>query len=201
MHVVFLNSKGTWRDIADSARTTIGLDPKSGEVPPSWRRRMLLCEHSPIRQLLLKWKWVDLKSWVSVHFVRHHEGIQHWVKTARTDRTGYEGSRDDLSQGNLVIHECEANAQAIINISRKRLCRQASPETREAWRAFLESFKYIEPELYRVCVPECVYRNGLCPEYRTCGYSLTDEFKGELNEYLGDMYGRTIQSQYSEIIH
>ena len=96
MKVKFLKVKGTWRDVADSARTTIGLDVGEGQPSSQWIRKMLLCEHSPIRQIQLKWKWEGLKSWVSVHIVRHWLGIVHWVKTQRTDRTGI--NRDELPQ-------------------------------------------------------------------------------------------------------
>jgi hypothetical protein len=141
---------------------------------------MLMCEHSPIRQILIKCKWYELKSWVSVHFVRHKFGIEHWVRTQRTDRTFI--NRDELSQSNFVEHEFEANAQAIINISRKRLCKQASKDTRDSWKAILESIKEEQPELYSVCVPECIYR-GWCYEYKSCNYHKTDEYKVKLNEY------------------
>ena len=55
-------------------------------------------------------------------------------------------------------------------------------ETRKAWRAFLEAIKDREPELYSVCVPECVYR-GFCPELKGCGFADTEEFKEKLKEY------------------
>lgn len=180
MRVQFKKVKGTWREIADSARTTIHMGEGTKEPSSTWKHRMLLCEHSPIRQLILKWKWIDLMSFVSVHFVRHWLGIVHWVSTQRTDRTGID--RNKLPQDELVTHEAEANAQAIINISRKRLCSCASPETREAWQAFLDSFKDKEPELYECCVPDCVYR-GYCYEYKTCGYYKTDKYKQALNNY------------------
>lgn len=182
MKVDFLGSKGTWREVANSANTTINKEAGTKEPSSSWKRRMLFCEHSPIRQILIKCKWYDLKSWISVHFVRHCIGIQHFVRTQRTDRTGV--NRDELLQGNFVEHEFEANAQAMINISRKRLCRQASLETRQAWEAVLEAIKDEQPELYSVCVPECVYRNGLCPEFKTCGFNKTPRFKEELKNYL-----------------
>lgn len=35
----------------------------------------------------------------------------------------------------------------------------------------------------RVMVPECVYRNGLCPEIKSCGYNKTEKFKKELEYY------------------
>jgi len=178
--VNFLGIKGTWREVADSANTTIQREAGNKEPSTGWKRRMLLCEHSPIRQLLFRIKWYDLKSWVSVHFVRHKFGIEHWVRTQRTDRTGVD--RDNLPQGNFVEHEFLANAQAMINISRKRLCYQASKETREAWIEVLESIKAEQPEIVQVCVPDCIYR-GWCYEYKSCGYHKTEDYNKKLGEY------------------
>ena len=108
--------------------------------------------------------------------------IIHWVRTQRTDRTGIE--RSELPQGALVEHEFEVDAQACINISRRRLCYQAAEETRQAWRMFLDKVvEPNEPELASICVKEWVYRNGFCPEYKTCGYNHTDEFQIELSQY------------------
>lgn len=176
-----LDIKGKWTDIKNAARTTIGLDLTNKEPNSKWKKQILLCEHSPIRKLWINWKWKDLKSWISVHFVRHKYGIEHFVKTQRTDRTGI--NRDDLPQSNLVNHECDADAQAIINISRKRLCSCASKETRETWQEFLNIIvKPNEPELYSVCVPECIYR-GWCFEFESCGFFKTDNYKEWLEEY------------------
>jgi hypothetical protein len=172
--------RGTWREVADAARTTVGLEKGRGEPSARWKRQMLLAEHSPIRQLMLKWKWRGLKYWVSVHFVRHKIGIEHFVRTQRSDRTGRD--RNQLAQSATVDHECLADAQAVINISRKRLCRQASRETQAAWMFFLEAVSGQEPELVSVCVPECVYR-GFCPEMKSCGYSRTPEFQEALVRY------------------
>ena len=180
MKVEFLGVKGTWREVANSCNTTIGKEAGVKEPSSQWKRRLLMSEHSPIRQISIKWKWNDLMYWVSVHLVRHWLGIVHWVSTQRSDRTGV--SRNDLPQGSFVIHEAEANAQAIINISRKRLCTCASKETREAWQSFLEELKDSEPELYSVCVPECVYR-GFCPEFYSCGFHKTESFTIRLEEY------------------
>ena len=129
---------------------------------------------------MFRWKWVDLKYWVSVHFVRHKHGIEHFVSTQRSDRTGV--SRDDSPQGALVEHECFANAQEIIYISRKRLCSQASPETRAAWKLVLDALAPLEPELRAVCVPECVYR-GFCPEFKPCGFSDTSAYAEAVEKY------------------
>ena len=180
MKANFLGVLGSWRNVADAANTTVNRDAGTKEPSESWKRRMLLCEHSPIRQLLIRAKWYDLKSWVSVHFVRHKFGIEHWVRSQRTDRT--DTDRDRLPQDNPVEHEILANAQAMIYISRKRLCNRASPETREAWKAVLESIKDQQPELYRVCVPDCIYR-GWCFELKSCGYHNTAEYLRRLIDY------------------
>ena len=180
MQVKILGVKGTWREVADSANTTIHLEAGEKEPSSKWKRRMLLCEHSPIRQYVIKCKWYDIKSWVSVHFVRHKIGIEHWVRTQRTDRT--KTDRDELPQDNLIEHEFEANTQAFINISRRRLCGLASKETREAWSLVLERVRESEPELYSVCVPDCIYR-GWCYEFKSCGFHKTAEYQQKLADY------------------
>jgi len=180
MKVINVKRKGAWREVADSARTTIHMEPGTGEPKSSWKRKMLLCEHSPIRQLFISAKWIDLPYWVSVHLVRHKIGIEHWVRTQRSDRTGE--NRGEKPQSAPVEHEILADYQAMINISRKRLCRQSSPETRQAWSALLEEVRNIDPELAEVCVPDCIYR-GWCMEYKSCGYHKTEEFQTKLAAY------------------
>ena len=187
MNITLRNYKDNWQDVKNATMNTIGKD--KGAYPSSdWKRRLLLSEHSPIRKLHIGWKWSDLKYWVSVHLVRHKYGIEHFVSTQRTDRTGI--SRDEMPQNSLVNHECEANAQALINISRKRLCHCASPETRQAWQKVKSEIALVEPELASVMVKECVYRNGLCPEMFTCGYNKTKLFEEELKEYTNIVRGQ-----------
>ena len=175
-----ITTHGTWRNVADAARTTIGKNKGTKQPPSSWKKKILLAEHSPIRQLYFTWKWINIKYWISVHLVRHKIGIDHYVQSQRTDKTGT--NRNNLPQSALVNHECIANAQAIINISRKRLCHQASNETTKTWNLLLSKLKNIEPELFEVCVPECIYR-GFCPELKTCGWSSTQNYKNQLLKY------------------
>lgn len=169
-----------WSKVKRSARTTVSKSGSGAYPNDSWKKTILLAEHSPIRRIRFSWKWQNLKSWISVHFVRHWLGICHWVSTQRSDRTGI--PRDKLPQDALVCHECEANAQALINISRKRLCRQAAAETRAAWLEVKEKLSTVDPVLASVMVPECVYR-GFCPEFRSCGYVDTEEYARALAEY------------------
>ena len=169
-----------WPKVKRSARTTISREGEGTYPSDSWKKNILLAEHSPIRKIKFSWKWTGLKSWVSVHFVRHWLGILHWVTTQRVDRTGVD--RDKSPQDTPVEHECEANAQALINISRKRLCTQASPETRKAWQEVKTEVEKNDPILASVMVKECIYR-GFCPELYPCGYSETEVYKRELEEY------------------
>ncbi|MCK8061705.1 MULTISPECIES: thymidylate synthase ThyX [unclassified Fusibacter] len=180
MRVEFKKTKGNWREVADAANTTINRVEGEKEPSDSWKRRMLLSEHSPIRKLSFNAKWYDLKYWVSVHLVRHKFGIEHWVRTQRTDRAGVD--RDLLPQGSLVEHEVELNAQAMIQISRKRLCHQASKETKEAWVSLVEEVSKHAPEMKGVCVPDCIYR-GWCYEYKSCGYHFTEAYQKDLDNY------------------
>lgn len=169
-----------WPKVKRSARTTIGREGEGLYPSDSWKKNILLAEHSPIRKIKFSWKWTNLKSWVSVHFVRHWLGILHWVTTQRPDRTGVD--RDKSPQDTLVEHECEATAQALINVSRRRLCAQASPETREAWQEVKDEVAKYDPILSSVMVKECIYR-GFCPEMYPCGYADTKAYEMELTEY------------------
>ena len=156
-----------WMKIKSACMTTISKE--AGKEPTQeWKRRLLLCEHSPIRRGTISWKFDEIPYCISTHFVRHHEGVEKWVGTERADRTEIK-DRSQRSQMDMVPMEMEANIQAIINISRKRLCTSAEPLTIKYWKAVLEAIKEYDEDIYWACVPECV-RCGGCPEYNSCGY-------------------------------
>lgn len=180
MRIEWTDWTDVWPKVKRAARTTISKEGEGAYPSLSWKKTILLAEHSPIRKIKFSWKWADLKSWVSVHFVRHKFGIEHWVTTQRSDRTGVD--RDTSPQNAPVSHECEANAQALIFISRRRLCAQASPETRNAWQEVKAEVQKVDPVLASVMVPECIYR-GFCPEFKSCGYVETEAYRKALEEY------------------
>lgn len=158
---------------------------QSLKVPTSdWKTKILIAEHSPIRSLEYIWEWVDIPYWVSVHFVRHHEGITHFVSSQRNDiQKKYD--RRKAPQDSPVNHRCVANAQTILNISKARKCFNASLETRNYWNLFLDTLKDNSPELFALCVPPCIFRNGICPEvFKQCGYNQTKKFQENLDEYI-----------------
>ena len=146
---------------------TVGKDTTKGPTE-DWMKRLVEAEHSPIREL-----WFGIKMtipyWVSVHFVRHHIGVNHYVQTQRDDRTSDTVSRNDKPQGEMVSHIMSINAQELINMSHKRLCLQASPETREVMQAIVKEVINVAPYMRDVLVPLCKYRNGKCTEMFPCG--------------------------------
>ena len=180
--------KADWVRVVNAARRTWGKKPINHEPSDFFKKKVLLAEHSPIRLLEYDFTWEDIRQWVTVHLVRHHEGCEKFVHTQRQDIRNLcddygVKSRDELPQGALNDMDMACNAQAFINISRKRLCRCASPETRHAWETAMEYLKEVDPMLESVCVPECIYR-GFCPEYdRCCGYVNTEAYKKRLEEY------------------
>ena len=159
MKTEILRVKGSWQEVVDDCRATVGKDELGKEPSEAFKRGILIAEHSPIRALIVRWKWEKIKSWVATHWVRHIWSS--FVQTQRSDRTGVK--RDKLPQDAPVNFRGEANAQHLIDTWRKRLCMQAAPETRQYAEDFKEVLYEVEPELADVLVPNCVYRCG-CPE-------------------------------------
>lgn len=180
--------KPDWKRVVNAARRTVGKEPINREPSDKFKRKILLAEHSPIRLLEYDFSWEDIMQYVTTHLVRHHEGCEKFVHTQRGSRRDLlkeygVTDRKKLLQSALNDMDMACNAQAFINISRKRLCNCASKETRDAWRLVIEYLKEIDPILAEKCVPECIYR-GFCPEFdRCCGYCNTKEFNEKLKEY------------------
>ena len=158
-----------WKKIKSACMTTISKQAGDKEPPQNWKRKLLLCQHSPLRRGCISWKWEEIPYCISTHFVRHHEGCEKFVGTERADRTEVK-DRSQRSQMNPVPMEMDANIQALINISEKRLCNCADPTTIQYWKAVLEEIKKYDEDIYWACVPQCV-RCGGCPEkFGTCHF-------------------------------
>ena len=194
-----------WKRVLNAARRTWGKKPLDKEPSDKFKKKILLAEHSPIRLLEYDFTIENLRQWVTVHLVRHHEGCEKFVHTQRQDinsevevitkrlievlqeegllREGWK-ERDYMFQGEGNDMDMTCNAQAFINISRKRLCMGCtSPETRLAWKLVIDALREVDPVLAEKCAPECIYR-GFCPETeRCCGYVNTDAYQERLKEY------------------
>lgn len=123
------------------------------------------CEHSPIRSQVFWIEMIGVLSFVSVHFVRHKIGVEHFVQSNREDR----GGTGDVNRQTPVDHGMLVNAQALINMARKRLCFKAHKETRETMLAIKDAMAAVDPDLVMFLVPECEYRRG-CHEPKPCGW-------------------------------
>lgn len=142
-----------------------------------WKRQLIESEHSPLRELWFGIK-MEVPYWVSVHFVRHHIGVSHYVQTQRSDRQdNYD--RNKAPQDTLVSHIMSINAQELVFMAHKRLCYQASKETREVMEEIVRQVLITNPEFESVLVPLCYYRGGLCTEFKPCGHNKTYNNKGE----------------------
>ena len=172
----------TWARALTAALATVGKKREPKEPGDRWKAKMLLAEHSPIRLVEYDILIERVRTWVLGHLVRHWIGWIPFVGTQRADRNAGVTDRDALPQGSLNDARFAANAQSLITISRKRLCRKASPETREAWEGVKEAVRGVDPVMASKMVPECVYR-GFCPELECCGYCNRAKFIEELREY------------------
>lgn len=165
MKTEILKIKGSWQDVIDDCRVTVGKDKLGKDPSKTFKKNILISEHSPIRSLSVRWRWKNIPSWVATHFSRHK--WECFIKTQRSDRTGED--RNKLPQDSPVMMTGEANSQHLIDMARKRLCHMASPETRKYMEELKTSIHIVEPELSDVLVPNCVYRCG-CPEPMECGW-------------------------------
>lgn len=170
-----------WIRALNAARRTIGKEEINKEPSDNWKARMLLAEHSPIKLVEYCIKFKNLRQWVGVHLLRHDFTLP-FIHSQREDRRELDCPRDELPQGTPNDQDFVVNAQTLINISRKRLCRCASKETREAWETVKEEMKNVDPVMASKMVPNCVY-SGFCRELNCCGYCNTEKFKKEIEEY------------------
>jgi len=117
-------------------------------------------EHSPIRTQIFWIEMTNIPTFASTHFARHKIGIEHFIKSNRDDSPNYTG---DLGRYQPVNHAMLANAQSLINIARKRLCRRSHHITRHIMAMIKNEIKKCDPDLADSMVTECEYR-GHCPE-------------------------------------
>lgn len=187
MKTIILKIKGDWQEVVDDCRATVKKSPLGKEPSTEFKKRILISEHSPIRDIIVKFRWDGIKYWVAMHWKTHHWESR--VDSQRNDRQS-RYDREKAPQDAPVDFIGDANAQHLIDTMRKRLCFQASPETRE----YAEDFKIAvyddEAEISDVLVPNCVYRCG-CPELTPCGY--WDRLVKETN---GSILTADIQKRY-----
>lgn len=185
-----LKIKGDWEEVVNDCRSTVGKGELGHEPSKGFKRSILIAEHTPIRDISVKWRWKDMPHWVTVHWVRHK--FEKFVRTQRSDRTGV--PREKLPQDEPQTFVGEANTQHLIDAERKRLCRKASPVTRRYAEDLKLELYFHQPEISDVLVPNCVYRGG-CPEIDGCSF-WSDFVKWCSREMCIDVQLCTIHERY-----
>ena len=134
-----------------------------GNMPNIDPYRLYKSEHSPIRTQMFWIVLENIPTFVSVHLVRHKFGVEHFVKSNRPDR----GGDAEANRHTPVTHAMFINAQALINMARKRLCKKASEETRMVMSILRDEISAKDSALAKAMVPDCKYR-GACCELKPC---------------------------------
>ena len=196
MKTTIKNFNVNWLDIKNACRQTVSMGDSRLEPTSEWKRKLLICRHSPIRIGSVLWKSEDVPFYVMGHIVRHNVGCTPFVSTSREDRTGV--PRNERKQTDFVDMQMIANIEALINISERRLCTCADPTTRKYWEAVLEAIKEYDEDIYFACVPQCVRCGGCVEPFSECNFydnfskNLTSEQQTDImarydayNEYRG----------------
>lgn len=187
MKTEIIKVKGDWQEVVNDCRATVKKPPLGREPSAEWKRAILIAEHDPIRDIIIKFRWKDIKYWVAMHWKTHIWRSR--VDSQRNDRQS-KYDRNKASQDAKVDFIGDPNIQNLIDTMRKRLCSQADPETREYAEDFKAALHEVQPEISDVLVPNCVYRCG-CPEMQTCGM-----YEWRLKFHL-DIASTDIQKRYN----
>ncbi len=160
-----------WWEVKRRALVTVGLSPVT-PPPTEWRRQILLARHSPIRYLRFSFLLEGIPYWLSVHLARHVHA-QPYIKSQRNDRQdAYD--RNSAPQSAPVSMIWDVNAEELMVIANKRLCRKADPKTRTVVRKMCGLVTEKRPEFKGLLRPMCEYHGGKCHEMEPCGMKEVD---------------------------
>ena len=156
-----------WKRVKNHCRTTDNKDFTENEASETFKKKLLMSEHSPIRLLEFDWSWKGIAYWVSTEWSRHK--FEKFISSQRDDRLIDDTPRGKKPQEAPVNFDGYANMQNLIDAWRKRLCHMATKEARELAEDFKTTLHEDHPLEADVLVPNCIYRGG-CPEFKPCGY-------------------------------
>ena len=156
-----------WKRVKNHCRTTDNKDFTENEASETFKKKLLMSEHSPIRLLEFDWSWKGIAYWVSTEWSRHK--FEKFISSQRDDRLIDDTPRGKKPQEAPVNFDGYANMQNLIDAWRKRLCHMATKEARELAEDFKATLHEDHPLEADVLVPNCIYRGG-CPEFKPCGY-------------------------------
>lgn len=192
MKTEILKIKGDWEEIVNDCRATVKKGELGHEPSKAFKRRILIAEHDPIRDIEIKFRWKDMPYWIAMHFKTHIWRSR--TNSQRPDRQ-FEYDREKAPQDAPVDFIGDPNVQHLIDTSRKRLCYQAAPETRKYWENLKATLHEIEPEISNVMTTNCVYRCGCC-ETPSCGTEGHSYFDFLVKKTNGGIITPNIQERY-----
>lgn len=184
-----------WTRVKNHCRTTDNKDFTENEATETFKKKLLISEHTPIRLLEFDWSWDKIPYWVAMEWARHK--FEKFISTQRDDRNRDKTPipRSVKPQGADVNYDGYANMQNLIDAWRKRLCFMATKDARELAEDFKMKLAETNPLEANVLVPNCIYRDG-CPEFSPCGFY--ENFRYWVKDNYGDieLSEYTIQERY-----
>lgn len=168
MEIIVKDFNVNWLDIKNACRQTVSMGDSKIEPNEEWKKKLLICRHSPLRIGNVLLQLNDIPFYVMGHLVRHNVGVVPFVSTSREDRTNI--SRDERKQTDLVSMQLLVNVEAILNISERRLCTCADKETIKVWKEVLLKIKELDEALYWASVPQCIAHGGCIEPFSECSY-------------------------------
>lgn len=174
----------SWLNVVNAARFTQYMPPIDHEPSDKFKNNIIRAEHSPLRELVFRVYLYDIPKYVCMHLVRHHEGVEKYVTSSRPDRNGFKTTRHEQRDDDLVDMMMTINAQALINISKVRLCHMAERTTREVWKSVIAELAVVDKVLADYCVPSCITK-GFCPEIKPCGFTSSKTYHSWRIYYVG----------------
>lgn len=136
-----------------------------------------MSQHSTVRTQHFSILFKNIPKFVAAHYSRHWVGSQPYSGSQRHDL----GGDPNAGRWTPTYLLLDMNAQSLIDICRARLCLKCSEESTFIVDAMIKAIVEVDPKLARCLVPNCVYRNGFCPEGgRTCG-----KVKLQMKKYSG----------------
>lgn len=130
-------------------------------------KRVLRARHSPIRVLNFGFLIEEIPSNIATHLCRHIHAVP-FVSSLRNDRQDkIDGDKAPRNTPVDMIFYC--NAEELMTIANKRLCKRASEKTRSVVRMMCYAAARVMPELETLLVPMCEYHGGVCHELESCG--------------------------------
>ena len=174
----------TEKDLLWCKQCTLNTIGKTTTKQPTekWLKELVEAEHSPIRELWFGIK-MEVPYWVAMHYRTHQisngsypqfqldirpDFKNDYISTQRDDRLKDDIPRGKKPQDEMVSYIMSINAPALINMAHRRLCKQASKETREVMQEICRQVIEVAPYMKDVLVPLCSYRGGICKEMFSC---------------------------------